>query len=395
MEVAPEGLARFFESVLPSLDERQRRLVAGATARMLGRGNVTVVASAAGMSRNTVIGGIGDLDSGPLPPGRVRAPGAGRKHLVESQPGLLAALDTIIEPCADGNLSPLRWTDKSTARLADALARMDFLVSADSVGRLLKASGYHLQPPLRAAEGTHRSPPHAARRQFREIAAEAVVRLQGGEPVVSVGICKKPAGTAGGGQGVPPPTTDAAAAASSGIYALGSAEGWVSVGDDDDVAAVLAVRAVQRWWETMGIDRHHDARRLMVVARAESPVATRRWTVELGRFASETGLELTVCRLPPGTVKWSGIEHRLFSFVMNNRPDRPVTGYRTIVELSAGSTGARLKERAELDEDGSHRATGATPAVAGFVPVVRHGPAGDWYTIGGRNGHGAQALCVK
>lgn len=345
MEVAPEGLTSFFQAVLPVLDERQRRLVAGAAARLLGDAGVAWVAGATGMSRNTVSGGMADVASGrhrTLPAGRVRAPGAGRKSVVELQPGLLPALDALLEPYGHARRqSPLRWTEKSTGTLAEELALAGFHLGADTVGRTLKAVGYRLQPALKGAEaGT--GPTH---RQFHHVAAEAAARLRAGEPVVVVDMTRKAVGGAAPEAAAP----KLAASASSGIYALSGVDGWERVGEDD-VAAALAVRAVRRWWETMGAARCAGATRLMIVPSSPFTAGTRPWGIELSRLAVETGLELTVCRCPPGTVRWANVEQRLFSFVTDVRAERAPVSYRAIVELCSANAGT-VKERAELDEE--------------------------------------------
>jgi len=113
VEVTPGGLARFFEVVLPHLNEVQRRVVAGASAAMLGRGGKSWVAEASGMSRNTVIKAEGEVAAGIEPQVRLRAAGAGAKPLTETQPGLLEVLDQLVHPDTRGNpMSLLRWTSR-------------------------------------------------------------------------------------------------------------------------------------------------------------------------------------------------------------------------------------------------------------------------------------------
>jgi hypothetical protein len=109
VEVTEEALAVMFGVLGPQLDERQRRLLAGAQARALGRGGVVVVAGVSGMSHSTVHLGIREIDQGLQPAGRVRRPGAGRPKATDRDPGLLGALDALVEPTARGDpTSPLR-----------------------------------------------------------------------------------------------------------------------------------------------------------------------------------------------------------------------------------------------------------------------------------------------
>ena len=188
MELVPEDLARFFEEVNPLLDERQRRLVAGAVARALGRGGTTRVAEASGMSRSTVTTGTREIASGAGRSERVRAPGAGRKFLVDEQPGLLQELDDLVSPDARGDpMSPLRWTAKSTENLAKALREKGCSISADTVGRLLNAMGYSLQAPAKQLEGSQHPDRDA---QFCYIKDLVTERLAARQPVVSID-CKK------------------------------------------------------------------------------------------------------------------------------------------------------------------------------------------------------------
>ncbi|MGH9268543.1 MAG: ISAzo13 family transposase, partial [Acidimicrobiales bacterium] len=264
MELSPEGLAEFFAAVTPLLDERQRRLVAGAMARSLGRGGSTWVAEASGLSRNTVISGGKEIAAGAGPSDRVRAPGAGRRFLIDEQPGLLVELDDLVEPDARGDpMSSLRWTAKSTENLARALVAKGFKVSADTVGRLLRSMGYSLQAPAKEREGTQ----HPDRDgQFRYINKLVGQRQRAGQPVISVDTKKKELVNGvkdNGGREYQPvgspervdvhdfPDPEIPKAVPYGVYDIGADEGWVSVGDDHDTAA-FAVNAIGRWWAVMG-----------------------------------------------------------------------------------------------------------------------------------------------
>jgi hypothetical protein len=155
VEVTEEGIEGFFSVVMPLLDERQRRVVAGAAARMLGRGGTTVVAPTADMSRNTVITGTRQVDAGEVSPAtRVRRPGGGRKKNIDKDPNLVLELDDLVSPEARGDpMSPLRWTLKSTYQLADALRAKGFEIGATLVGELLHQMGYSLQGTAKQKEG--------------------------------------------------------------------------------------------------------------------------------------------------------------------------------------------------------------------------------------------------
>lgn len=396
MEVTPDALARFFEVISPLLDERQRRLVAGAMAQALGRGGQARVTEATGMSRNTVIGGMREMDAGPEPSSRVRAPGAGPKRLADTQPGLVEALDELVHPETRGTpMSLLRWTSKSTARLADELVRQGFRVSADTVGRLLKALGYSLQAPSKQKEGT-RHPDRDG--QFRYLNDQAEGHIGAGQPAVSVDTKKKElvGDYANGGREYQPSgdpervsthdfvDPELGRAIPYGVYDLANDEGWVSVGDTADTAE-FAVESIRRWWRHMGAERFPDATRLLITADAggSNGYRIRAWKTQLAKLAAETGLEITVCHYPPGTSKWNRIEHRMFSFISMNWRGRPLTSYRSIVELiSATTTTKGLRVRAERDPEWYPTGVKVTDDELAAVPLTPHDWHGEWnYTI--------------
>ena len=178
-----------FSSVLPVLDERQRRLVAGAQAKALGRGGIGLVARAAGMSRTTVSAAVAEVEAGPSPDGRVRRAGAGRPALTVKDPELLERLDALVEPVTRGDpMCPLRWTSKSTSHLAASLTAAGHPVSADTVGRLLTGLGYSLQGTAKALEGKGHPDRDA---QFGYLAERVSEFLRSGDPVISVDSKKK------------------------------------------------------------------------------------------------------------------------------------------------------------------------------------------------------------
>ncbi len=364
---------------------------------MLGRGGPTRVAEASGLSRNTVMSGGREIEAGAAPSDRVRAPGAGRRFLIDEQPDLLQELDDLVEPTARGDpMSPLRWTAKSTENLARALVAKGFKVSADTVGRLLKAMDYSLQAPAKQIEGAQ----HPDRNgQFEYINTLTTQRLGSDTPVISVDAKKKElvnGRKANGGKEYQPaktpervdvhdfPDKDIPKAVPYGVYDVGADEGWMSVGDDHDTAA-FAVNAIRRWWQVMGAERYPKAKRLMITADAggSNSYRNRAWKVELGRLAADTGLDITVCHYPPGTSKWNKIEHRLFSFVTKNWRGKPLTSYRTIVELvGATKTKTGLKVLAEWDQGSYPTGVAITDAELAAVPVEPHEWHGEWnYTI--------------
>jgi hypothetical protein len=175
--------------ILPHLDERQRRLVLGADARVLGHGGVRLVARAAGVREGTVSAGVAELDAGAEPLGRVRQPGGGRKPAAETDPGLVPALLALVEPEERGDpMSPLRWTTKSVRTLAKELRAQGHPVSADTVHQLLKAEGFSMQATAKVTEGKQHPDRDA---QFRYISEQARAHQASGDPVISVDAKKK------------------------------------------------------------------------------------------------------------------------------------------------------------------------------------------------------------
>jgi transposase len=396
VEASAEELVWYFETVLPHLNERQRRVVAGASASLLGRGGKTKVADAAGMSRNTVIRATSEVEAGIDPDDRQRASGGGDKPAIDKQPGLLAALDELVHPSTRGNpMSLARWTSKSTYVLADELVRQGYSVSAELVRRLLHQLGYSLQAPSKQKEGTQ-SPDRDA--QFNYLDETARAFIKDGQPVISVDTKKKELVgefSNGGAEwhptGEPTRTKthdfidkDLGRAVPYGVYDVENDEGWVSVGDTGDTAS-FAVEAIRRWWYSMGQTRFPDAARLLITADAGGSNGHRvkLWKVELAQLAEETGLEITVCHYPPGTSKWNKIEHRMFSFISMNWRGRPLVSYRTIIELiSATTTKSGLKINAKRDWNYYETGVQVSKAELAALPLLRHEFHGDWnYTL--------------
>jgi transposase len=400
VEVSRDELARFFTTVMPHMNEVQRRVVAGAMAVGLGRGGKTAVAEAAQMSRDTVIKATGEVESGIEPSDRQRAPGGGDVKAEVKQPGLLEALDELVDPETRGNpMSRLRWTAKSTATLAKELVAQGYAISDDTVGRILKDLGYSLRAPAKEKEGAAHPDRDA---QFRYLNDEVTAYLVAQQPVISVDTKKKElvGEYANGGQEYHPrgePTRvkthdfidkELGRAVPYGVYDVGNDEGWVSVGDTADTAT-FAVEAIRRWWYSMGIARFPDASKLLITADGGGSNGHRvkLWKVELAKLAAETGLEITVAHYPPGTSKWNKIEHKMWSFVSMNWRGRPLVTYRTIIELiSATTTATGLTIQAKEDFNYYETGTMVTKAELAAVPLVRHEFHGDWnYTIAHSN----------
>ena len=400
MEASREELARFFGVVLPHLNELQRRVVAGAISEGLGRGGKSAVAAASGMSRNTVIKAQREVLAGVEPSSRQRAVGGGDIRAEDKQPGLVEALDELVNPETRGNpMSYLRWTSKSTAKLADELVRQGFKITDDTVGRILKSLGYSLQAPVKEKEGSAHPDRDA---QFVYLNEQVGRFVDDNQPVISVDTKKKELvgefsnkGREYQPKGEPVRVNvhdfidhQLGRAVPYGIYDLANDEGWVSVGDSADTAT-FAVEAIRRWWDQMGHERFPNATRLLVTADGggSNGHRVRLWTIELAKLANELGLEITVCHYPPGTSKWNRIEHKMWSFISMNWRGKPLVSYRTIIELiSATTTVKGLTIRAAMDDNHYEKGTKVTDAELAAVSLTRHVFHGDWnYTIAHSN----------
>jgi hypothetical protein len=396
MSAVVESLARRYETIKPHLTERQRRVWLGSEARELGSGGVALVADAVRVSRDTVRRGRTELDDPtPLPVGRSRGRGGGRKRAEEHDAELAAALDKLVGPDSRGDpMTPLRWTSKSLRSLADQLRAQGHPVSPTLVQRLLHEAGYSLQSNTKTLEGSQHPDRDA---QFRHIHDTVAASLSAGTPVVSVDCKKKelvgqyknngkdyrPAGDPEKVE-VHDFIGEAGKAIPYGVYDLGANTGWVSVGTDHETAA-FAVNTLRTWWNTCGRHTYPDTDRLLITADSGGSNGNRRrtWKTELATLAAETGLAISVCHLPPGTSKWNKIEHRLFSQITMNWRGRPLTSHETILNLiGATTTDTGLAVTATLDTGSYPTGIKISDREMQALPITRHEFHGDWnYTL--------------
>ncbi|WP_409467190.1 ISAzo13 family transposase [Streptomyces sp. HC307] len=357
------SLQEKLEAVTPHLNERQRRILYAAEARQLGHGGIAAVARAAGVSKGCVSRGLADLAAGEEPDGRVRRPGAGRPALATKDPGLMPALLELVEDSTQGDpMKPLTWTTKSLRRLADELAAQGRKAGRDTVAALLKAAGFSLRGNARVLAGSHHRDRDA---QFRHLNDTVAEFLHAGDPVISVDTKKKELigpFARPGREWAPPgapvkvldhdfPSHATGTAIPYGIYDLGRNTGFVVVGTDHDTAA-FAASCLRRWWREEGRAAYPHAKRLLITADGGGSNSSRAkaWKANLAVLATETGLEISVRHLPPGTSKWNRVEHRLFSFISLNWRAHPLTSYETALNLiSATTTRTGLSVTARLD----------------------------------------------
>ncbi len=380
-------------AIVSDLDERGIRRWAAAEARSLGWGGISAVAKATGISDRTIRNGIQELDDPQAPTAdRQRRTGGGRRRREEEEPGLIEALEALVEPVARGDpMSPLRWTCKSTYVLADELTTQGFVVSSTKVGALLKAQGYSLQANRKTVEGKQHPDRNA---QFEHIARRVKARQRRGEPAISIDTKKKePLGNMKNpgktyrrkGRPIKVKTHDfpdkeLGKAVPYGVYDIAHNEAGVSVGIGHDTAE-FAVASIRRWWERMGRRRYRAPKRLLITADSggsNSP-RTRRWLWELQQFADETGLILELCHYPPATSKWNKIEHRLFCHITRNWQGVPLETLEIVVNL-IGSTKTKqgLEVHAWLDSQKYEKGRKISNAEFAEIHIKRNKFHGDW-----------------
>ncbi len=359
-----EWIRHKYRGLASELTELTRRRWAAVEAISLGRGGISVVCVATGIARSTIQRGIEELEcADPASRSRQRRPGGGRKPAESVQPGLKRALEWLVEPTTRGDpQGPLRWTCKSTRRLAQELTAQGYLVTSTTVARLLKHAGYSLQANRKMREGTD----HPDRdQQFRYINRRVRAQHRHGQPAISVDTKKKEAvgnkknpGRTWRPKGQPTevdvhdfPDPRKSKAVPYGVYDLRHNEAWVSVGISSDTAE-FAVASIRRWWHELGQGRHPQATRLLITADSGGSNSSRNrlWKVELQQLSDDLGLEIEVCHFPPGTSKWNKIEHRLFCHVTRNWQGQPLQSYEIVVNLiGSTTTETGLKVYADLD----------------------------------------------
>ncbi len=370
--VDEEGLSAKYKLLRRFLDERSWRLCLAADAVSIGHGGVSIVSRSSKVSRTTIHAaqrelfeeGAPDTPQQVVRPGRVRKPGGGRKRISETDKQLLLDLDRIVDPATRGDpMSPLRWTCKSTTKLAAELRKMGHHVSQPTVWRLLDELGYSMQSNRKVREGTEHPDRNA---QFEFIASTVQSFVECGSPVISVDTKKKAligayknAGREWQKKRTPLevnmhdfPDPEKGKAIPYGVYDIGRNEGWVSVGVTHDTAE-FAVQTIRQWWYRMGREVYPSAYELLITADCggSNGPRVRLWKQQLQELADELGITIHVRHFPPGTSKWNKIEHRMFCHITENWRARPLLSRMTVVNLiSHTHTDRGLSVQAELDE---------------------------------------------
>jgi Rhodopirellula transposase DDE domain len=395
--------------VLATMNEAQARWYVAREALARGRGGLKAMHKMTGMSRPTILKGIRELQRSkrPLAMERIRRPGGGRKRLEASDRGLERALERIMDENTAGDpMSLLRWTNKSTASIAEELTKLGHPASDETVRRRLGELEYSLQANAKTREdvasGVGRD------EQFRYINQLVKRFLSRGEPILSVHTKKKErvgnfknAGKTWLPKGRPRevnvydyPELGIGTAIPYGAYDVKRNEGFVNVGMTHDTAE-FAVESVRRWWRLFGRRHYAQAKKLLVCADGGGSNGSRNraWKYHLQRLATQAGLDVTVCHYPPGTSKWNKIEHRMFSFISLNWKGQPLVSYETVVKL-IGSTRTKtgLNVRAQLDSAEYEAGVQITKAAMERINLKPHTLHPQWnYTISPRGGSETRA----
>jgi hypothetical protein len=359
----------------------------------LGRGGITAVAMATGLSDRTIRTGIKELRSeNPVSSGRQRRPGAGRKPLEHTQHDLVDAIDRLVEPTERGDpQSPLRWTCKSLSNLQRELRAQGYAAGRTKISKVLRSLGYSLQGNRKTREGADHPDRNA---QFEHIARRVSACRRGGRPAVSVDTKKKEilGNKANVGKEYQPkgepvevdthdfPDKELGKAIPYGVYDIDSNEAWVSVGVGCDTAE-FAVEAIRRWWKRLGKKRYNSPKRLLIAADSggSNGHRNRLWKYELQRLADQTGMIIEVCHYPPGTSKWNKIEHRLFCHITRNWRGVPLETYQVVVNLvSSTRTEEGLEVHCRLDRKYYPKGRKITDAEMASLRIKRNAFHGDW-----------------
>ena len=353
--------------ILPSLNEKQKRIAAAAEALILGHGGISKIAKITGMSRNTIRRGVLEFEEGETDCTKIRKKGGGRKKKEDIEPKIINEIKKLIDSDTFGDPeSPLLWTCKSLRLISAALKKKGHSVNHSTIARLLKGMNYSLQSNKKSKEGKD----HPDRdEQFKFISKACKIFMVKNDPVISVDTKKKELvgnyknagrewrksknpievkthdfpekkkkGEKGNGKASP-----------YGIYDIGDNSGFVNVGITSDTAE-FAVASINYWWRYVGKKKYPKSKRILICADSggSNSYRSRLWKTEIQKFANKTGMQVSVKHFPRGTSKWNKIEHKLFSFITINWRGRPLRTYQTIVQLIAStknSTGLTVKSR--------------------------------------------------
>jgi len=384
------------------LNEKARRIWGATEAKSIGRGGMTIVHEAIRLDYKTLQRGRREIDNPKiLKNERIRKKGGGRTPLHKKEKKLLKDLDHLVEPESRGDPeNPLRWTTKSTIKLAETLQKKGYSITQPVVWSLLKKLGYSLQSNKKTEEGAS----HPDRdQQFRFINKKVIKFQKNNNPSISVDTKKKenignfknngkeyrPKGDPEEVNGHDFPDKKKGKVAPYGIYDISKNEGLVNVGISSDTAE-FAVNSIRSWWNEMGEDEYKNSNKLFITADCggSNGYRTRLWKIKLQELANELNMEIHVSHFPPGTSKWNKIEHRMFSYISKNWRGKPLVDRATVVNLIANTkTKTGLKIKAKVDENFYEKGIKVSDEELENVNIFKYMFHGDWnYKISPQRG---------
>ena len=387
-------------TMLPELNERQKRLYLATEAKAIGYGGITTVSRISGVSRVTITQGLNELEENKINDIEIvncRRPGGGRKLAEIKQPGIRTALENLVEAHTKGDPTALLiWTSKSVRNLSIALDEKGYKASHMLVSSILKDMGYTLQADRKDITINVKHPDRNA--QFEYINEQAKLFFLKGAPVLSIDAKKKEkiGNFANNGQeyykkGAGPkvldhdfPIPELGKAIPYGVYDIFKNHGFVSVGISADTAE-FAVQTIRKWWDLIGRKTYPKAKELLITADSggSNGYRVRLWKAELQILSDELGIKITVLHFPPGTSKWNKTEHRLFAFISKNWRGRPLISLALIVNL-IGSTkiGSGNKVECVIDKRTYERSIEISDEEFEAINIKNHKFHGEWnYTI--------------
>ena len=405
-EIELSDIEEFLGTMMPQLNEKQRRYFLASFSKLMGRGSVTKLSEMTGVSAVTISKARQEIKTLKRNPRarpssdddvRIRSPGAGRRSATEIYPELTVELESLLEDNTIGDpMSPITWTTKSTRTLSSELKSRGMDVSNVTVSKILDGMGYSLQQNRKYIESGNPGPDRDG--QFRFISSQCRSFMGSGCPVISVDAKKKElvgnyknGGSEYRRKDDPRKVNDHdfcdTKAVPYGIYDIGRDEGYVNVGISKDTAE-FAVNSIRSWWTTMGSDVYPEAKDVMITADCGGSNGRRNrlWKSELQRLADDTGLTFHVRHYPPGTSKWNKIEHRLFSFISMNRKGRPLESIEVIVNLIGNTTNSSgLKVRCDFDPNIYHKGIKVSDEELRGINISYEDWHGEWnYSIAPR-----------
>lgn len=359
MEISEEWL-----KVFPTLNESQKRWIAGIMSSEMGYGGIVAVAEATGLSRTTILKGVREVKSSKeFSPEKVREKGGGRKSLIANNKAIKESIEVILSETTAGDpMSSIRWTSKSVRKIAEQLSKKGLHISYQTVHNILVEMGYSLQSNRKSL--SRENNPNRDR-QFKLINRRVKKFFRDELPVISVDTKKKELvgnfknqgrewrqrseprlvedhdfSSRGDGKAIP-----------YGTYDIGRDEGLVNVGISSDTAE-FAVNSIEKWWREFGEINYPTAERILICADGGGSNGSnnRLWKYSLQNFSNKTGLEIHISHFPPGTSKWNKIEHRMFSYISSHWRGQPLESYEAIIKLiGSTTTKSGLKIKAKLD----------------------------------------------